>query len=205
MSTTSTAPPVPAPEFLEHAGFRRFSVDEYHRMIQQGILAHGEPVELLEGWMVKKTSHGTPHDSAMGTLEGLLLGLLPSGWFPRSQRAVTLADSEPEPDLAVVRGPRGRYRDAHPTPADIAILIEVSDSSLRTDRVGKGRIYARASVANYWIVNVEARVIEVYSQPSGPGALPAYAQRTDYATGASVPVVLDGTTVGSIAVSDVFG
>ena len=114
MSTTPAAPPVPAPEFLENAGFRRFTVDEYHRMIQQGILAHGEPVELLEGWMVKKMSHGTPHDSAMDTLEGLLLGLLPSGWFPRSQRAVTLADSEPEPDLAVVRGPRGRYRDAHP-------------------------------------------------------------------------------------------
>ncbi|VTT97391.1 Uncharacterized protein OS=Chroococcidiopsis thermalis PCC 7203 GN=Chro_3539 PE=4 SV=1: Uma2 [Gemmataceae bacterium] len=146
MSITSTAPPMPAPEFPENAGFRRFTVDEYHRMIQQGILAHGEPVEPLEGWVVRKTSHGTPHDSAIGTLEGLLLGLLPAGWFQRSQRAVTLADSEPEPDLAVVRGPRGRYRDAHPGPANIAILIEVSDSSLRTDRVGMTRVYAGAGV-----------------------------------------------------------
>jgi hypothetical protein len=95
MSTTAIAPPTqPAPEFLENAGFRQFTVDEYHQMIQTGILMSGEPIELLEGWMVKKMSHGTPHDSAIDTLEGELLRVLPPIWFPRSQRAVTLTDSE---------------------------------------------------------------------------------------------------------------
>src|SRR5687767_9493290 len=115
----TTAAPAPTPDFLAYAAFRRFSVDEYHRMIRDGILSSGEPFELLEGYMVKKMAHGTPHDAAMDAIEGVLPGLLPAGWFVRCQRAVTLDDSEPEPDHAVVRGPRTRYRDAHPGPADI--------------------------------------------------------------------------------------
>jgi Uma2 family endonuclease len=206
MSTTTT--PIadqPAPEFLENAGFRRFTVDEYHQMIKTGILTDGEPIELLEGWMVKKMSHGTPHDGGMDAIEGLLPGLLPPEWFVRCQRAITLSDSEPEPDYAVVRGPRGRYRDVHPTPPEIGLLIEFSVSSLRIDRTGKARIYARAGIPVYWVVNVVDKVIEVYTQPSGPGDAPAYARRDDYAVGAAVPVVLDGNTVGSIAVADVMG
>ncbi len=204
MSNT-TAPLMPAPEFLAGAGFRPFTIDEYHQMIRAGILIDGEPVELLEGWMVKKMSHGTPHDSSMDAFEGLLPTLLPSDWFMRCQRAVTLDDSEPEPDYAVVRGPRSRYRDAHPCPADIGIVVEFSVSSLRVDRVGKARIYARAGIPVYWIVNVADKVIEVYTQPSGPGETPAYTQRDDYPVGTAVPVVLDGTTVGTITVAEVVG
>jgi Uma2 family endonuclease len=107
--------------------------------------------------------------------------------------------------MAVVRGPRGRYKSAHPETGDIAALMEVSDSSLRVDRTGKARIYARAGIPVYWVVNVVDKVIEVYTQPSGPTASPAYADRQDYAIGASVPVVLDGTTIGAIAVADVMG
>jgi Uma2 family endonuclease len=199
------APPTPAPEFLENAGFRQFTVDEYHRMIEAGILLDGEPIELLEGWMVKKMSHGTPHDSSMDAFEGLLLALLPSDWFMRCQRAVTLSDSEPEPDYAIVRGPRDRYRKGHPTPPDIGLLVEFSVSSLRLDRVGKGRVYARAGIPTYWVVNVIDKVIEVYTQPAGTGETAAYATRTDFAVGSSVPVVLDGNTVGTVAVADVMG
>lgn len=203
--STATAPPTPAPEFLENAGFRQFSVDEYHRMIEAGILVDGEPIELLEGWMVKKRSHGAPHDSSMDAFEGLLPALVPPDWFVRCQRAVTLSDSEPEPDYAVVRGPRTRYRTGHPTPPDIGLVVEFAVSSLRIDRVGKARIYARAGIPAYWVVNVVDRVIEVYTQPSGPADQPGYAQRTDYPVGTSVPVVLDGTTVGTITVAEVFG
>jgi len=203
--TPIVMPPQPAPEFMENTGFRQFSVDEYHQMIRTGILAHGEPVELLEGWMVKKMSHGTPHDSVIDTIEGELLRLLPTDWFPRSQRAVTLTDSEPEPDIAVVRGPRGRYKTNHPIPGDIAVLIEVSDSSLRTDRIGKARIYARAGIPVYWVVNVVDKIIEVYTLPSGTDATAAYAKRDDYPVGTTAPVVLDGNLLGNIAIADVFG
>lgn len=205
MSTTASATDQPAPEFLENAGFRRFTVDEYHQMIRAGILLDGEPVELLEGWMVKKMSHGTPHDSSMDAFEGILPTLLPSDWFMRCQRAITLSDSEPEPDYAIVRGPRSRYRNAHPTPPDIGLIVEFSVSSLRIDRVGKARIYARAGIPIYWIVNVIDKVIEVYTQPGVSGDTTAYAKREDFAIGASVLVILDGNTVGTVAVADVMG
>lgn len=206
MSTaTPTTADQPAPEFLENAGFRRFTVDEYHQMIRAGILTDGEPIELLEGWMVKKMSHGTPHDNAMDAIEAILPTLVPSDWFVRCQRAITLSDSEPEPDYVIVRGPRGRYRDSHPTPAEIGLVIEFAASSLRIDRTGKARIYARAGIPVYWVVNVVDKVVEVYTQPSGPSNAPAYAQRQDYPVGTDVPVVLDGNTVGTIAVADVMG
>ena len=208
MSNTTAIPPrMPAPEFLEGAGFRRFTIDEYHQMIRDGILIDGEPIELLEGWMVKKMSHGTPHDSAVQALFKRLLRLAPPGWDVRGQSAVTLPTdgSEPEPDFALVRGDESTYRDRHPGPDDIGLVVEVSVSSLRVDRVGKARIYARAGIPVYWIVNVADKVIEVYTQPSGPGETPAYAQRDDYPVGTAVPVVLDGTTVGTITVAEVVG
>lgn len=205
MSATTTAPPVPAPEFAEGAGFRRFTVDEYHRMIRAGILLDGEPIELLEGWMVKKVSHGTPHDSCMDAFEGLLPTLLPPDWFMRCQRAITLADSEPEPDYALVRGPRTRYRENHPTPPDIGLVIEFAVSSLRIDRIGKGRIYARAGIPMYWVVNVAEKQIEVYTQPTGTGEDASYVRRDDYPVGSAAPVVLDGVTVGAISVTEIMG
>lgn len=201
----STATAAPTPGFLAYAAFRRFSVDEYHRMIRDGILASGEPFELLEGYMVKKMAHGTPHDAAMDALEGVLPGMLPAEWFVRCQRAVTLNDSEPEPDHAVVRGPRTRYRDSHPGPGDIGLVIEFADSSLRIDRTDKARIYAGAGVPEYWIVNVVDGQVEVYTSPHGAGDAAAYATRTDYPRGRGVPLVLDGTPLGTIAVVDVIG
>jgi Uma2 family endonuclease len=202
---TTVAPDTdqPAPEFRDGAGFRRFTVGAYHELLRTGVLTHGEPYELLEGFIVRKSMRGTPHDAALDAIEGALLGLMPLTWFSRSQRAVTLEDSEPEPDLAIVLGPRTRYRDHHPAPSEIGLLIEVSDSSLRVDRVGKARVYARAGILIYWIVNLVDRKLEVFTQPSGPCAVPAYARRDEYPVGTSVPLVLDGQTVGSIAVADV--
>lgn len=203
MTTTVPTIDLPAPEFLDQAGFRRLTVAEYHQMIQAGILMDGEPYELLEGFMVKKMSHGPKHDGGMDDLEGLLPALIPDGWFVRCQRAVTLPDSEPEPDYAVVRGPRGRYRSGHPKPAEIGLLIEFSDSSLRIDRVGKARVYARAGIVVYWVVNIPDRQVEVFSGPSGPTEAPAYTRHDVHPAGSAVPVVLDGVTVGTVAVADI--
>lgn len=193
------------PTYLSRATFRRFSVDEYHRMIRGGILATGEPYELLEGYMVQKMSRGPTHDDVMDRLDGVLPSLVPADWFVRSQRAVTLGDSEPEPDYAVVRGPRGRYRNAHPLPADVGLLVEVSDSSLGIDVDDKTRIYARAGIAVYWVVNIPDRRIEVFTDPDPSADPPAYRARRLHHPGDNVQVTLDGTTVGSIAVSDMLG
>ena len=101
MSTIVAAPgpPAPPPEPV-----RRFTVDEYHRMIQLGILKEGDPVELLEGWIVAKMARNPPHDVVVGLVQAALSAVLPSTWICRGQSAVTTSDSEPEPDVAVVAG-----------------------------------------------------------------------------------------------------
>ncbi len=93
--------------------------------------------------------------------------------------------------------------DRHPGPADTALVIEVSASSLYYNRTDKARIYARASIPVYWVVNVIDKVIEVFTQPSGPCDSPAYSQRDEYPVGTAVPVVLDGNTVGAIPVAEI--
>ncbi len=131
-----------------------------------------------------------------------VLGKLPTGWDLRIQSAVTLVDSQPEPDIAVVRGSAVNYENNHPGPADIGLLIEVADSSLLRDQRDKTRIYARAGIVCYWIVNLLDRRIEVYTQPAGPTAVPAYGSFQIYQPGDNVPLVLDGNTVATVAAAD---
>jgi Uma2 family endonuclease len=184
------------------AGFRRFSVAEYHRLIQLGILTEDDNLELLEGYLVHKMSRNPPHDGTIQKLMKQLLRALTPSWELRLQCAVTLPESEPEPDLAVVRGDENTYLTHHPSPADVGLLIEVSDSTLDGDRTDKGRIYARSGIVCYWIVNLIDSQIEVYSLPSGPTADPHFAQRVDYRKGDTIPLTLDGITVAHLAGRD---
>lgn len=181
---------------------RRFTVDEYHRMIDTGILREGDPVELLEGWLVLKMTRNPPHDVALSLTDDEISKRLPDDLFCRIQMAITTADSEPEPDIAVVRGPRRTYRARHPQPLEILMLVEVADASLDSDRKDKGRVYARVNIPIYWIVNIPDNPVEVYTDPTGPGDLPAYRQRRDYGPTETVPLILDGVEVGQIPVRD---
>jgi Uma2 family endonuclease len=184
------------------AGFRRFTVDEYHKMIEIGVLTEDDRVELLEGYLVEKMPHDPIHDGTLQKVNKRLLRAIPTGWDVRVQMAVTLGGSEPEPDIALVRDDPGGYMTRHPGPADFGVVIEVSNTSLDTDRNDKSRIYARVGLPVYWIVNVVDRQVEVYEQPSGPIPDPSYAARRTYKPGDSVPLVLDGNTVGLIPVAD---
>jgi Uma2 family endonuclease len=181
---------------------RRFTVDEYHRMIETGILRSGDPVELLDGWLALKTTRSPPHDVALSLAEERIAELLPGDWFRWVQMAITLPESEPEPDLVVVRGPRRRYAGRHPGPKDIALVVEVADATLETDRTEKGRIYARAGIAVYWIINLPDSRIEVYSEPSGPGRAPRYRRRHIYGATRSVSLILHERNVGQTPVRD---
>ena len=213
MSTTAPTAPAPTPAtatphryYLAQSTFRKFTLDEYHKMIETGVFGSGDPYELLEGNLVQKMLHGTPHDSTIQALNKRFVRLLPNGWEERCQSAATLTGgSEPEPDFALVRGDEITYRSRHPGPDDIGLLVEVSDSSLLIDRHDKGGIYARHGIPVYWVVNVVDKIIEVYTQPAGAGDAAAYAQRDDYPVGTAVPVVLDGTAVGTVVVSEVMG
>ncbi len=181
---------------------RRFTVDEYHRMIQAGILTEEDRVELLEGWIVHKMPHNPPHDGTIEVVDDRLRGVLPPGWRIRVQSAITTSDSEPEPDIAVVRGTARTYLARHPGPTDVGLLVEVSDSTLSRDRGEKGRLFARAGIVRYWIVNLIDRQIEVYSEPTGPTLDPSYGRREDYRPGVEVPVVLDGVEIARIPVNE---
>lgn len=182
------------------AGFRRFSVDEYHRLTELGILTEDDNLELIEGYLVLKMARNPPHDGTVHRALKQLTRILPAGWDVRVQSAVSLPESEPEPDLAVVRDDPLEYTNRHPGPADIGLVIEVSDSTLLGDRADKGRIYARAGIACYWIINLPDRQVEVYTAPSGPTAAPAYAQRQDHRIGDAVTLDLDGQPVAAISV-----
>jgi Uma2 family endonuclease len=184
------------------AGIRRSSVNEYHRLIELGILTEDDNLELLDGYLVHKTAGNPPHDAAIQKGTKRWLRILPSGWDLRVQSAVTLTDSEPEPDFAIVRGDEQAYLVRHPMAADIGLLIEVSDSTLLGDRDDKGRIYSRASIDCYWIVNLPDRLIEVYTMPSGPTADPKFAKRVDYRDGDSISLALGGSTTIQMAVRD---
>ncbi len=181
----------------------RLSVSAYHAMIDSGILGSDDPVELLEGWLVTKMSKNPPHRVATGLIHDALLAILPPNWFFDVQDPVTTDDSEPEPDLSLIRGTRRQYTQGHPIASDTALVIEVSDTTLYRDRGTKKRIYARAGFPEYWIVNLNDEMIEVYTLPSGPTSDPDYGNRQDYGAVDTIPLVLDGVEVGRIAVKDV--
>jgi Uma2 family endonuclease len=149
---------------------RRWKRAEYQRLVDLDVF-RGDPVELIGGQLVVAEPQGSYHVTAVGMIDDRLRAALPPGWIVRSQAPLALDDeSAPEPDLAVVRGTRADYRDAHP--ALPALIVEVADSSLAFDREHKGSLYARAGAQDYWIVNLVDRVLEVYRDPGADPTAP---------------------------------
>lgn len=143
---------------------RRFTRVEYERLVERGFFRPDERLELLEGQLVVREPQHSPHATAVGLVLDALQRAFRHGFHVRVQTPIALGDdSEPEPDLAVVAGPRRRYRDAHPS--EPALVVEVADSKLMLDRRRKGGLYARSGIADYWILNLIDSVLEVYREP----------------------------------------
>jgi Uma2 family endonuclease len=179
----------------------KLSVDQYEAMVESGILTERDKLQLVNGMLVAKVTQGDDHIVADDLCRDALNAVAPSGWFVRSAKPVRLPPhNEPEPDEAVIRGETRDYKRGKrgkPGPQDVGLIAEVSDSSLADDRA-MIRIYGPAGVPVYWIVNLVDRHVEVYSDPRPDG----YAKCIIYQSGQRVPVILDGTTVGYIAVDD---
>ncbi len=186
-----------ATETIAKQRLARLTVAQYHSMIRAGILTENDPIELLEGVLVTKMPHNPPHDGTILLMQTHLLKKLPAQWVLRIQSAITTNDSEPEPDLVIARGPARRYLQRHPRPEDIGLIIEVADTSLQEDRLDKARAYARAKIPLYWVVNLRAGAIEVYSEPK-LGKLPRYLARKDFGKKEEIPLVLDGREIGQV-------
>jgi len=153
-----------------HDRIRRIKVDEFHRMIQAGILGEDENVQLIDGMLVAMTPQGRPHAYVIQELTRLLVRAVGDDFKVLTQLPLTLGDeSEPEPDLAVVRSEDAASVTAHPRTA--VLVIEVAGDSLRFDRQMKASLYARAGIPEYWIVNVAETVIEVHRDPEPTSGL----------------------------------
>ncbi len=142
----------------------RLTVDQYHQMVDKGVLIDGDPLELYEGVLVEKMTEGPPHSFRITQLARLLIRLVGDApWQVRVQHPISTSDSEPEPDLAVVAD--NDYSQRHPSGSDIAVVVDVAGSSLARDRSTKQRIYAKAGIPQYVIVNLVDDVIESYTEP----------------------------------------
>lgn len=178
----------------------QISVERYHEMIAAGLLTEDDRLELLEGYLVEKMTVNPPHAFVTETIREAITAILPDLFFVSSQQPVTMPDSEPEPDVLVVKGKRRDFIQRHPMPAEVALLVEVADSTINQDQNWKKRIYGRAGIVTYWIVNLPERQIEVYTQPSGPTAQPTYHHMVTYRETDNVPVFLGGEQIGVLSV-----
>ncbi len=176
----------------------RMSIERYHRMIQAGVLTADDQVELLEGLLVAKMNKSPRHCAAGRLVRLALEAAIPAGWFVDTQDPITLADSEPEPDVSVANVNRIDLLDRHPGGDEVAMVVEIADTSLAKDRDAKRRIYAAAGIPVYWIVNLVDRCVEVYWSPVDQAG---YVRRETYGKGDVVPVMLEGQEVGRIAVA----
>lgn len=197
MSAIATPIAPASPPVLELPMYR-LSVVQYEAMVEKGILTTDDRVELIRGLLVAKMTPQPPHAITVELVRNALQALLPPGWHVRTQAPLKLADSYPEPDDCVTRGGLRDYRRKHPAPTDVALVIEVADSTLAGDRATKKEMYAEAKVPTYWIVNLVDNRLEVFTDPVGSD----YAVKRVLGPKEEAPVILDGREVGRVPVQE---
>ena len=167
---------------------RKFTVDEYYRMAEVGILKCDERVELIEGEILVMPPIGPEHAWNVDQFNEILIRRAAGRYYVRSQNPVRLSDdTEPEPDVSLLRRRPEGYGAAHPTPADVLLVIEVADSSLEYDRNTKAHIYGRSGVPETWVRNLPEDCIERFTEPGPSG----YARHTVHRRGETLtPVAL---------------
>jgi Uma2 family endonuclease len=149
---------------------RKWTVKEYHKLGEMGFFHPEERIELLSGNIIKMSAKGTAHTSALGRTDRLLQNLFGKLAWVRMQDPIALDDnSEPEPDIALVKIDPFDYATHHPTPLEVYLIIEVADSSLTFDREIKAKAYGRSGIADYWVLNVNERQLHVFREPVEDG------------------------------------
>ena len=178
--TAAVTPPAAPPPARDK---RKFTVAEYYRMAEVGILHHTERVELLDGEIIVMAPIGIPHAAGVRRMERVLHQALGDAAAISVQNPVRLDDhSEPEPDIALLRFREDDYATAHPGPADTLVAVEVSDSTLAFDREVKSKRYAAAGIPEMWVMNLPGDCLDRLDQPGPAG----YARHTVFARGENV-------------------
>jgi len=165
----------------------RLTLDEYHWLIEQGFFQPEDRVELIEGVLVDMSPLRPLHSGTVEALNEELITKVKRRASVRTQQPITLPEqtTEPEPDFVLARRTEN-YRTRHPLPSDILLVGEVSDSTLAYDRGKKLRLYAKAGISEYWIVNLVNNVLEVYRDPMGSGSSADYKTKLTYQPNAKV-------------------
>ena len=153
-------------EIEQESQIHLWTVADYHQMIEAGVLDEDDRVELLEGKIVCMSPQRPFHAASVQRSANYLYEMLRNRAYIRAQLPVTLGnDSEPEPDIAVVRFDANEYSFRHPEAPDIYLLIEVADWTISKDRKQKARIYAKNHVLEYWILDLQKRQVYIFRQP----------------------------------------
>ena len=167
---------------------RRFTVEEFHRMRQAGVLSEDDRVELIDGEVVTMTPIGPRHASCVRRLIAVLSPLVGDAAIVDAQTPLLLGEyAEPQPDVVLLKPRPDFYRQAHPGPSDALLVIEVADTS--ATRTLKVPLYARAGIAELWVINLSEGLVEVYCQPAGG----EYGEHVAAGRGTSLPVPGLGT------------
>ncbi|MBN3957614.1 Uma2 family endonuclease [Nostoc sp. NMS8] len=145
---------------------KRFTIAEYHRLAELGFFEDNDRVELIKGEIIQMAAKGTPHSVCSTRLYRELFKLILEEAILRGQEPIIIPDdTEPEPDLVIVRNRPDDYLEAHPSPSDVLLVIEISNSTLKYDQDIKLSVYAEASISDYWIFNLVDNYLESYSEP----------------------------------------
>jgi Uma2 family endonuclease len=160
---------------------RRFTLDEYHRMGETGILGEDDRVELIEGEIIEMTPIGSRHSGTVGRIQHLFSMRLTTRALVWIQNPLLLVryQSEPEPDVMLLAPRSDFYAAGHPEPPDVHLLVEVADSSLPYDRRTKFPLYARAGVAEAWLIDLDTGRLEIHRDPANAGYASVSVPRRD--------------------------
>ena len=181
----------------------RMTLEEYEALVASGVFKGRNRFHLINGYLVEKMTQNPPHAVADERCGRELDRVIPRGWHVRADKPIRIPkpgrDSEPEPDRSVVRGKIEDYSERHPGPGDIALVVEIADSSLADDHQLAVGVYGPSGIPVCWIVDVNARRIEVYTLQGPEG----YGPPEFFVEGQSVPVMIRGRVIGQIAVKDI--
>ncbi|MBD2435989.1 Uma2 family endonuclease [Nostoc sp. FACHB-110] len=179
---------------------RKFTVEQYHKMIESGILTENDRVELIRGEIIEMSPIGTKHAACVNRLINLLVQLLGKRVIVAAQNPIALNNnSQPQPDVALLKLRDDFYETAHPQPQDIFLLIEVADSTVMYDREAKIPLYAEANIIEVWLIDINEQMVEVYQQPTAAGY--QLMQQLTRGQTLSIPAFTDV----SISVNQIFG
>ncbi|MBL1197536.1 MAG: Uma2 family endonuclease [Nostoc sp. GBBB01] len=164
---------------------RKFTVEQYHKMVESGILKEDDRVELIRGDIIEMSPIGTKHAAYVRRFNNMLGQRLGNRVIVSVQNPVVLDNnSEPQPDVALLKLRDDFYATAHPQPQDIFLLIEVADSTILYDREEKIPLYAEANIIEVWLVDINEEIVEVYQQPTAAG----YQHMQKFASGQTLSI-----------------